>query len=85
MDQTIRTKRLFVEALKQSDLSILQRLKLRLVYNLPAVSSAVNEFIVETATAEGDMSTMADGRIIEIILDKLPEIIKLIELLISLF
>jgi len=87
--QAVRPSRLFVQAVQESNLGFFQKFKLRSLYLVPNVRESVNEYVdnvvtEQALTAGQDVSTMANGDIIKIILDRLPEIMALIELIIRL-
>jgi hypothetical protein len=79
--QKLRPSRLFLDAIRQSDLSLFQKLQVRLAYRVPKIREDIDEYIDAVV---GDSSTQADGTIIKIILEHLPEIMALIELLLKL-
>lgn len=82
----LRKRKLWVAAIKQSDLPVSQKLWLRLLLLNDNYLEAVDDFLLEKASiTEADVATMADGKIIEIIIENLPEIIEFIKLLIGLF
>lgn len=88
--QALRPSRHFVEAVRQSDLPIRQKFALRVLYLSPKVRSSVDDYVdalvAEEAQASGQsVDTLADGTIIRIIIENLPQIIEFIELLIKLF
>lgn len=76
---------LFIEAVKQSDLRPRERLQLRLAYMLPGVRSSVDDFIEAKLSEAGDVNTMANGDIIRLIIEHLPEIAEFIAMLFKLF
>ena len=81
----LRNNQLFVEAVRASDLSLKQKFQLRILYLIPDVRSNVDAHIEQLVAERGDVNAMANGDIIKIIIDKLPEIIAFIELLLKLF
>lgn len=78
--QKLRPSRLFLQAIRESDLSLFQKLRVRSLYLVPGIRANIDEYIDDVV---GD-STLADGAIIKIILEHLPEIMALIELIIKL-
>lgn len=85
--QAIYQRGVFVEALQQSDLRFVQRVKVRTVYMMfPKIRDRVDDYIEALCKDQGhDVATMANGDLIKIIIDNLPEIIAFIELLMKLF
>jgi hypothetical protein len=84
----IRMRRLWAEAIRKSNLPLGQKLMLRTVLALNSDAlDAVNDFVAEKAqlVSVTDFNAMADGKIIELLLQYLPEIIELIKLIIGLF
>lgn len=81
----LRGNNLFVEAVRQSDLLPRQKFWLAMLYRNPGVRADVDEYIEQLFAGQGDVNAMANGDIIKIILDRLPEIIAFIELLLKLF
>ena len=83
----MKMRRLIVEAIKKSDLSPMEKLRARMLLAVvPGASDAIADFIAGKAeTTTEEVTEMADGRIIELILQYLPEIMELIQLLFGMF
>lgn len=78
--QKLRPSRLFLQALRESDLNLFQKLRLRTLYLVPSIRESIDEYIDGVVGTEA----VGDGTIIKIILEHLPEIMALIELIIKL-
>lgn len=85
LHNALSQRQLFVQAVRASDLDIGERFRLRIAYALPKAREAIDEYIVERLLAEPNPEAMADGSIIEFIIEYLPEILALIKIIIGLF
>lgn len=85
LHEALNRRRLFIDAVRSSDLRAGEKLRLRLAYSIPSAREAINDFVVEKLMEKGDPATMADGTIIAIIIEYLPEILALIQIIIGLF
>jgi len=78
----VRLIRAVRQAIRESDLDARQKLILRGLLLLPSFRSAVVDYFEEVIP---DASTRSWGDLIELIIEKLPELLEFIELIIGLF
>ena len=77
---------LFLEAVAQSNLPFRQKLLARLAYRAPAVRADINEYVEDLLVAQvGEVTTKANGDLIKIIIENLPQIIEMLLTLFKLF
>lgn len=76
-----RCRKALSQAIAKSDLTAVQRLRLRLALVRPDVREAVDSYLDEIVTTDA----IGDGDLLKLILEHLPEIIEAIKLIISLF
>lgn len=76
---------LFLEAVAQSSVPFRQKLMLRLAYRVPSIRADIDAYVQAAVDESGDPGVLANGDIIRIIIEHLPEIIAFIEMLLKLF
>lgn len=81
----MRSGDLFREAVAQSSIPFRQKLMLRMAYRLPSVRDDIDAYIQSAVEESAEPGALANGDIIKIIIDNLPQIIALIEMLMKLF
>ena len=77
----VKIQRTLPVAVAQAQLPAMKRLRLRVALTRPDVREAVEDYLEEVVSVEA----IGDGDLLKLILDHLPEIIKLIELIVGLF